>query len=436
MQEMHFETEQGINYLVVPCKEKIMRNRYRCVVLEQLSIPCFLNYSIRELNGEQRIYYRMSYRVTLKQILGDIQLGYDFVKAMIGSIVDAITQVEEYLLDINDIIWKTDAIFVEVNTGRLQFVYFPGKKTMPDSVKQLLGEIIPFVEKKNQQTYLYLMEFYNLITNTNCSVDELANFCKKEVKDSVIDYHVGEEMHETIDTNTDWSNVQETSGVTDCKSEKTITSKNYIHAIVLAVVSFLVLTEIILLLCEVLSYQYIWILPASLLVLFLVFVTYRADKDKDNPDTIMEEYLREQQKQPMKPISVQNKWDEVVIEETTVLSEKEEIVVEERPKEKYLASRNLSVANDICFHKPGIMLGTMVSACDAVIAQKGISRMHAKICIREDGIYVLDLNSTNGTYLNGERLHCGDEYPLAVGDILSLARVVEFEMKEREGSDM
>ncbi len=429
---MHFETEQGISYLVVPCREKIMRNRYRCTVLEQVNIPCFLNYSIRELNGEQCIYYKMSYRITLKQILGDLRLSYDFVKEMVGSIVDVITQVREYLLDINEVIWKIDAVFVEVNTGRLQFLYFPENKKSSNSLEQFLGEVIPFVEKKDQQAYLYMMGFYNLITNTGYSLEELTYYATKQVdEEKQIVYHDrGDVYEEKKEDEID-------EGIEVCSESKieSIVWKNQIHAIMLVVFAFFSFIEILLLLFGTLPYQYIWILPISLLVLFFLFMTYRTDSGKDSPDAMMEEYLREQQKQ-QKSMPIKIEQDEVVVEETTVLSEKEEIVVEVRPKEKYLASKDWSVAQDIILNKSGIVLGTMVSSCDVVIRQKGISRMHAKICIRETGIYVLDLNSTNGTYLNGEKMDCGNEYALEVGDVVSLAGIVEFEMKEREGSDV
>ena len=51
-------------------------------------------------------------------------------------------------------------------------------------------------------------------------------------------------------------------------------------------------------------------------------------------------------------------------------------------------------------------------------ADRGVSTQHAVLRIRESGLTVTDLGSTNGTSLNGstERLAEGDETPLADGD--------------------
>ena len=40
---------------------------------------------------------------------------------------------------------------------------------------------------------------------------------------------------------------------------------------------------------------------------------------------------------------------------------------------------------------------------------------------KPDGLYLLDLNSTNGTYLNGEIIESGRDYKLEEGDMVTFA---------------
>lgn len=50
----------------------------------------------------------------------------------------------------------------------------------------------------------------------------------------------------------------------------------------------------------------------------------------------------------------------------------------------------------------------------------GISRRHALIRPGEQMLFLIDQNSTNGTWVNGQRLLGGREFPLSDGDIIEL----------------
>jgi pSer/pThr/pTyr-binding forkhead associated (FHA) protein len=55
---------------------------------------------------------------------------------------------------------------------------------------------------------------------------------------------------------------------------------------------------------------------------------------------------------------------------------------------------------------------------------QGVSRRHLRIDAKDAGLTVTDLDSFNGTFINGERLVSGQPYPLHSGDELSLGRLV------------
>lgn len=57
-------------------------------------------------------------------------------------------------------------------------------------------------------------------------------------------------------------------------------------------------------------------------------------------------------------------------------------------------------------------------------SEKGVSRRHARISRREDQVFIEDLNSLNGTFLNGTRLVPGLPYPLKDGDQAQLAGLI------------
>ncbi len=56
-----------------------------------------------------------------------------------------------------------------------------------------------------------------------------------------------------------------------------------------------------------------------------------------------------------------------------------------------------------------------------ITSNPAVSRTHAKMIRRGGKLYIVDLNATNGTYVNGERIPAGKEVPLEVGDRFRLA---------------
>ncbi|MCL7453676.1 MAG: FHA domain-containing protein [Anaerolineae bacterium] len=54
----------------------------------------------------------------------------------------------------------------------------------------------------------------------------------------------------------------------------------------------------------------------------------------------------------------------------------------------------------------------------------GVSRRHARVSLRQDQVFVEDLNSLNGTFLNATRLVPELPYPIKDGDELQLGRLV------------
>ncbi len=79
----------------------------------------------------------------------------------------------------------------------------------------------------------------------------------------------------------------------------------------------------------------------------------------------------------------------------------------------------------ISVDRDDFVIGKKESAVDCVIPfDKKISRIHCRIVRRDDGYYIEDMGSTNGTFLNGVRLARGREVPVTMGDKLRLADVV------------
>ena len=62
------------------------------------------------------------------------------------------------------------------------------------------------------------------------------------------------------------------------------------------------------------------------------------------------------------------------------------------------------------------------SQCDLSVASKNLSRDHLKVSLEEDGIYVEDLKSTNGSFFDGNRLEPGKKVKYSASKNLVLGK--------------
>jgi predicted component of type VI protein secretion system len=72
----------------------------------------------------------------------------------------------------------------------------------------------------------------------------------------------------------------------------------------------------------------------------------------------------------------------------------------------------------------GIVVGRHPALCDRVIEDPSVSRRHLRLGMAEGRPYVEDLNSLNGTLLDGVEVPQFEPVPLAAGQELTLGRVV------------
>ena len=72
----------------------------------------------------------------------------------------------------------------------------------------------------------------------------------------------------------------------------------------------------------------------------------------------------------------------------------------------------------------GLVVGRHPALCDRVIEDPSVSRRHMRIGMAEGKPYVEDLNSLNGTLVDGEEVPQFQPVPLAAGQELTLGRAV------------
>ena len=119
---------------------------------------------------------------------------------------------------------------------------------------------------------------------------------------------------------------------------------------------------------------------------------------------------------------------EPVIEETKCL------VQNSRNKTAYLTYLHGGIQAvdypDIFIGQNDISIGKIKGESDIILDSPTVSRIHARLMNRGGQYFIKDLNSRNGTFCNGDRLHPQEERQITSGDIISFAEI-EYRVMER-----
>ncbi|MDA1129747.1 MAG: FHA domain-containing protein [Chloroflexi bacterium] len=94
--------------------------------------------------------------------------------------------------------------------------------------------------------------------------------------------------------------------------------------------------------------------------------------------------------------------------------------MKERPNASLQIERGLDGISNISLDTPNVVFGSS-SSSNAVLPNSFVSRRHFQVRSQDGVHYISDLDSTNGTYLNGERLVPNIERRVKDGDLIALA---------------
>ena len=445
--------KEGIhNYMVLPWEQE-WKDGYESRLFQYHKVPNFLQYEMRSLNGQMWLYYLLQYHTSLQSVMGHLPFTYDRVYRMIESVLDAFDMIEEYFIETDGIVWDSRAIYMDVETGRLQFTYYPDG-TSKGELRNLITEWLQYIDKKQDDVVLLVMGFYDLVTEQNWSPDALESF-RNEMKrhgaagekDASLQIEgvwkeEGEQHREAeMDTAVRKSQRQIESFETQTTRKRRGKKRSRVLTGVTGVVALVDVIMLAGVATGMLSFMYVRYLLIGILLLIGLTIGLMPDKEKESIDDIMQEYLCDNKVQAdvlreadqIKDRQLSNHKEQkngnTIIGETSLLMESDgkaedkQMLVKEQTKENiHLEALEKDRYPVISLQGGSVVIGSMAEGCTYVLKERGISRLHAKIMEKADGIYLLDLNSTNGTYLNGEVIEAGKDYKIEEGDLVAFAK--------------
>lgn len=125
MLQMEYVRNLNCNYERILLDKKPEEKRYQYCILSRGGIKGLLPCSLRYINGQAYLYYDISSRQNVVQLFGNKAVSREWVKDFVWNIGRIRTELERFLLDSSNILWFPEQIFQDLESNVFSFLYVP-----------------------------------------------------------------------------------------------------------------------------------------------------------------------------------------------------------------------------------------------------------------------------------------------------------------------
>ncbi len=432
--EIRYYRDSSHNYLVLDRGDE-SAGEYQYRMLENNRIEGVIPFSIRSVNKVESFYYEIDSRLSLENKYCSKKMTYEKLTAFIRSFTETADRLGEYFLDDDRLIMRKDCIFEDLSTGEFSFLYYPddvGQST--DSFSELLLELADMSDEKTSEFV------YRVCENVSGNTSGLSLFLKDIIRNEISAVNIDVEENYELKWRED--------DVCEEETDEEYVEKRVIKIRIPSLASFF-LAVLFALVAGALWYirlAYILtpeenILDIAIfmgsvlmsLICLLQGVKHKKAKPLIDPDYVDDED-RETEEYPVQDENDTDTWDN---EDKVKVYENERSMAEDFDEENeetvFLnmdfehATRKLyredgGRGQNISLEKLPLTIGKLSEYADAVLRDPTVSRIHARIIRTGDDYFVQDLNSRNGTYVNGKRLLPNEKFMLFPEDEVAFGK--------------
>ncbi len=397
MAEIQLKQEFGKYYIVV---EYCFNNdsEYLVRMITDNSIRGHLSCRISYEGSKKYLMYEVTNMISLRKEFENKYIDTNELQNLFEEIQNIYTCGNRYLLDESYYYIDPQYIYRDIYSGELKLLYIPGLEVdYRNRYYSLADFLLQRINRKDDICVQIAYQFYRMSTAETFSISMFLNVIQKE---SII-----HKKSENINT----SYQDDSEPLIDEDNTEEVNDVNWILPISLTVLTFFILILYICLLKNSIYSVYCIIsISVAAIVSLIVWVKniILAIKQYNEDDFVI----------PMEPVKVEDYWKD---EETVVLQESANekksgcrLEWKEKGEDKFFSMKSFP-----------IVIGKMKEEVDCLIEDSSVSRIHAKIINRNHEWIIFDLNSTNGSIVDGERLHPGEEKRIYQGSEIVLGNV-------------
>ena len=405
--EVFVKKEFDRSYLLFPMKQS-MQEEYSYQMITQNQIPGVVGCSIHYVEEHPYYGYEISMKKSLLQEYSDKKMKYKDLKELFFNIHSLLRKVSEFLLEKEGFLFEPEYMFTDWDSKEMEYIYLPviedGSKD-ENKYRKLADFLLDRTDHKDEHAVNVAYQFYKMSKEEFFSFEAFIGFMEKE--DLML--HAQQKHREEKNMWTEeGKKIEEAVCEQEWENEKDKKITDWKIPYVLGTLGGL-MTALYFFIPFFKSYTLYILLPGlSMLIvagIFLIMAFYRKGKSRE----LDEEYDMQTN------VTVEEYFDDMSDSETVFFDE--EISLYLKWKEGHFSKEYSLVTFPVT-------VGKLKNSVQLYIDDASVSRLHARFTQQEDVIILQDLDSTNGTFVNGKRLAAGEEAVIRRNDEIQFGKII------------
>lgn len=402
--EKYIEKEGNKSFFVALISPKYKLVNYEVKMIQNNSSNNSLIMSISKFNEKIKLRYDIGNKISLDNYLKGRNISKSEFVLIMKNMIKVLNSYEEMILESGIEFLNLEDIYIDVDTKEMVIIYIPidytgDKEIVEVAIKEFIKFLyIEYVDVDLEDTDDKFDKLIQLARDKDSTISDLYNLLLDKPEERIASKIVDTKTSVNLGSGKKMANLHNRElNIKTIKEEKEnrVNLKRIITAESITGILILLIYKM-----DLLDKSYIKLLIDILALLNMLIIVTSFGVKKD-----------------IKIIKSKGKYkeNEIDISNDSILSK--------GFKRGYIILNHDETTMKVVINKERFKIGRMVGEVDLITKSKTIGKIHCEIIKDGEKYYIVDLNSKNGTYLNGIRLKSNNMYVLKSGDALKLADV-------------
>ncbi len=404
-----YQREMKRNYLIIEAEVQD-EVPFEQIMMEQNPIDGVLHFQVREKDTDIRYFYEITSKQPLSRLLEGQSIRAAQIRALVWGIAQALDHMEAYLLSENSVLLTPDYLYVEPENLKVWLCVIPGlERDFPEDYSRFLEYLLGKVDHKDKESVVLAYGLYQETRKENYGMRDILRLAQKlqDGNDTERDPDMEEDDQPGVQQSYETNEPEETVRVSQIQANAVRETGS-------------------------------------------LFGRWKQRRK-----------VRKEEKQRELEREMQMPWESIFAGETqsdygTAVSRSEEkgrvrenpghpekrnsapvdsrakqgngtVLLNPQKNDHGTGVRRLKALDagetDIAIAYYPFIIGKQENLVDHVLDRETVSRLHLRIDQKEEHYYVQDLNSTNGTEVDGRMLENNETIEIREGTDISIAGI-------------